>query len=56
MTVKELREYLLQFDQNLPVYDTSWDPVFKCHTVKNFPAGDYADPDCKYLPEVLILG
>ena len=55
MTVKELREYLLQFDQDLPVYDADWFLLTSCHTVKDFPLGDYANPNCEYLPEVLIL-
>jgi len=56
MTVKELIKYLERFDQDLPVFDEEWQPITGCYIIEDFPLGDYANPDCKYLDKVLVLG
>ena len=58
MTVKELIDILQEYPQDIPVainYDIDLNfEDFKI--VEEFPMGDPANPRCKYIDKVLLLG
>ena len=58
MLVKELIDKLQEYPQDIPVainYDLEFDDN-TFHIMKEFPKGDPANPKCKYIDEVLIIG
>lgn len=58
MLVKELIDKLQEYPQDIPVAincDLEFDDN-TFHIMKEFPKGDSANPKCKYIDEVLVIG
>ena len=58
MTVKDLIEKLREYPQDIPVaisYELGIDDK-DIRIIEEFPIGDPANPKCKYIDKVLVIG